>query len=109
MWGGEIFVPKIPSYRILDVAKAIAPDCDIKITGIRPGEKLHEILVNEYEMQRVTEENLFYTIHPEYNVPEHRTEQPLGSEYTSANTCQFDSVYDIKPLLDQMGETELYI
>lgn len=40
--GGEIFVPKIPSYRILDIAKAIAPDCKIEVVGIRPGEKLHE-------------------------------------------------------------------
>ena len=45
MWGGEIFVPKIPSYRILDVAKAIAPDASIEIVGIRPGEKLHEEMI----------------------------------------------------------------
>ena len=42
MWGGDLFIPKIPSYRILDVAESIAPDCDIDIIGIRPGEKLHE-------------------------------------------------------------------
>tara|TARA_B100000700_G_scaffold294931_1_gene357331 strand:+ start:300 stop:488 length:189 start_codon:yes stop_codon:yes gene_type:complete len=42
-------------------------------------------------------------------VAAHLLKQSLGTEYTSANTCQFDSVYDIKPLLDQMGETELYI
>ena len=71
--------------------------------GIRPGEKLHETLVNEYEMQRVTEEELFYAIHPEYRLPEHRTEQTLGIEYTSANTCQLDSPADIEPLLDQRG------
>lgn len=45
MWGGELFVPKIPSYRIIDVAKAIAPDARIQIVGIRPGEKLHEEMV----------------------------------------------------------------
>ena len=45
MWGGELFVPKIPSYRILDIAKAIAPNCDHKIVGIRPGEKLHEEMI----------------------------------------------------------------
>ena len=114
--GGEIFVRKAPACTIGKLAEAICnkysskgTDHPIHVTGIRPGEKLHEILVNEYEMQRVTEEDLFYAIHPEYNVPEHRTEQPLGTEYTSANTCHFDSVYEIKPLLDQMGETELYI
>jgi FlaA1/EpsC-like NDP-sugar epimerase len=42
MWGGEIFVPKIPSYRITDVAEAVGPRCEQRIVGIRPGEKLHE-------------------------------------------------------------------
>lgn len=45
MWGGEIFVPKIPSYRIMDVAKAVDSDCRIEIVGIRPGEKLHEEMI----------------------------------------------------------------
>lgn len=47
MWGGEIFVPRIPSYRINDVAEAIAPDCKREIVGIRPGEKLHEEMITE--------------------------------------------------------------
>ena len=47
MWGGELFVPKIPSYRILDLAEAIAPEAEVKIVGIRPGEKLHEEMVTE--------------------------------------------------------------
>ena len=44
-WGGEIFVPKIPSYKILDVAKAVGPDCEHRICGIRPGEKVHEEMI----------------------------------------------------------------
>src|SRR6202007_734982 len=44
-WGGELFVPKIPSYRITDVAKAVAPNAEIKISGIRPGEKIHEEMI----------------------------------------------------------------
>lgn len=47
MWGGEIYVPKIPSYRITDVAEAVAPDCRTEIVGIRPGEKLHEEMITE--------------------------------------------------------------
>jgi UDP-N-acetylglucosamine 4,6-dehydratase len=47
MWGGEIFVPRIPSYRISDVAKAVAPECRHEIVGIRPGEKLHEEMITE--------------------------------------------------------------
>lgn len=49
MRGGEVFVPKIPSMRVVDLAAALAPGCDIQITGIRPGEKLHEALLNEDE------------------------------------------------------------
>jgi len=45
MWGGEIFVPRIPSYRITDVAEAIAPGCEQRVVGIRPGEKLHEEMI----------------------------------------------------------------
>ena len=44
-WGGELFVPKIPSYRITDVAEAIAPDCKQIVVGIRPGEKIHEEMI----------------------------------------------------------------
>lgn len=47
MWGGEIFVPKIPSYRIMDVAEAVAPGCRVEMVGIRPGEKLHEEMITE--------------------------------------------------------------
>ena len=49
MWGGEIFVPKIPSYRLIDLAKAISPKAKIKIIGIRPGEKLHEEMISQSE------------------------------------------------------------
>ena len=47
MWGGELFVPKIPSYRITDLAEAVNAECHIEIVGIRPGEKLHEQLITE--------------------------------------------------------------
>ncbi len=47
MWGGEMFVPKIPSYRIMDVAEAVAPGRERRICGIRPGEKLHEEMITE--------------------------------------------------------------
>ena len=53
--GGEIFVPKIPSMRIIDLAKAIAPGCQIEVVGIRPGEKLHEVLITEDDARNVLE------------------------------------------------------
>lgn len=62
--GGEIFVPKIPSYRILDVAKAIAPNAKIDIVGIRPGEKLHEEMITETDAMNTIDLGKYYAILP---------------------------------------------
>jgi UDP-N-acetylglucosamine 4,6-dehydratase len=66
MIGGEIFVPKIPSMNILDLAKAIAPECEIKIVGIRPGEKLHEVMVPADDVRHTLEYDDYYTIVPTF-------------------------------------------
>jgi UDP-N-acetylglucosamine 4,6-dehydratase len=66
MHGGEIFVPRIPSMRITDLAQAIAPDCELKVVGIRPGEKLHEVLLTEDEARRTRAFDEFFVIEPEY-------------------------------------------
>ena len=63
-WGGEIFVPRIPSYRILDVAKAIAPDARHEIVGIRPGEKLHEEMITETDAINTIEFKNYFVICP---------------------------------------------
>ena len=64
MEGGEIFVPKLPSAGIMDVARVIAPGCEIRFTGVRPGEKLHEILVSEDEATDTEERPGAYIIRP---------------------------------------------
>ena len=64
MWGGEIFVPKIPSYRITDVAEAVGPGCRTEIVGIRPGEKLHEDLVTETDAISTVEFDDYFVILP---------------------------------------------
>ncbi len=64
MWGGEIIVPKIPSYRITDVAQAVAPDCQTKIIGIRPGEKLHEEMVTQTDALNTVELKDYFVILP---------------------------------------------
>lgn len=64
--GGEVFVPKIPSMRIIDLAKVCAPDCDIEYIGIRPGEKLHECLLTEDEARHSIEYDDYYLIKPEH-------------------------------------------
>jgi UDP-N-acetylglucosamine 4,6-dehydratase len=68
MWGGEIFVPKIPSYKIIDVAKAISSEAKHEIIGIRPGEKLHELLINSDEMRYAWEyENLYMILNWQFD------------------------------------------
>lgn len=69
MWGGEIFVPKIPSYRIMDVAEAIAPGCEKKIVGVRPGEKLHEEMITETDALSTIEFKKYFVILPSFQPP----------------------------------------
>lgn len=64
MWGGELFVPKIPSYRILDVAAAVAPEARIEVVGIRPGEKLHEEMITITDALNTVEFDDYYVILP---------------------------------------------
>ena len=64
MWGGEIFVPKIPSFRVIDVAKAISPQLKLKFIGIRPGEKIHEEMVSQNDAINLVEFKNFYVITP---------------------------------------------
>jgi len=67
MWGGELFVPKIPSYRILDLAEAIGPDAEVKVVGIRPGEKLHEEMITSTDALSTVEFDDYYVILPSYH------------------------------------------
>lgn len=113
--GGEVFVRRAPACTILDLARALAHkhsplglDHPIQELGSRPGEKLHEVLVNEYEMQRAREEGEYFIIYPEYAVPM-SSGRPFGEEYTSANTTRISSVEEISKMLDQMGMDESYL
>ena len=66
MCGGELFVPKIPSMNIMDLAKAIAPECETKIVGIRPGEKIHELMITLDDARNTLEFDDFYVIEPNF-------------------------------------------
>jgi UDP-N-acetylglucosamine 4,6-dehydratase/5-epimerase len=93
MWGGEIFVPKIPSYRILDVAQAVAPDAEVKLVGIRPGEKLHEQMITSTDSFNTVEFDDYYVILPSapvWNTDEFR--ESSGPE--PGKRCQPDFSYD---------------
>lgn len=67
MRGGELFVPKIPSMRIADLARAIGPDCELQEVGIRPGEKLHEVMISEDDARHAVEHDSYYAILPEFS------------------------------------------
>jgi UDP-N-acetylglucosamine 4,6-dehydratase (inverting) len=64
MWGGELIVPKIPSYKIMDVAKAFASNCKIKVLGLRPGEKMHEEMITTSDSYNTLEYKDYYVILP---------------------------------------------
>jgi UDP-N-acetylglucosamine 4,6-dehydratase len=66
MHGGELFVPKIPSMNIMDLARAVAPGCEHRIVGIRPGEKLHEMMISEDDSRHCLEFDDYYVLTPEF-------------------------------------------
>jgi UDP-N-acetylglucosamine 4,6-dehydratase len=94
MHGGEIFIPKISSMNIMDLAQTIAPECKIDTIGIRPGEKLHEVLISEDEARDTVELDDMYVIkpsHPFWDVTHWSTGKPLpeGFRYGSDNNPQW--------------------
>ncbi len=107
--GGEIFVPKIPSYRITDVASAIAPGCEQRIIGIRPGEKIHEEMITESDSLNTVDLGNYYAILPqsgEYSIEDyckthHATPVPKGFSYNSGTNPDFLSVEQLENLISQ--------
>lgn len=107
MHGGEIFVPKIPSMNIMDLAKAIAPECETKIVGIRPGEKLHEAMIMEDDARHTLEFDTYYAILPELSWWENGTYEggqklPDGFMYTSDNNTEWLTIEELKDLVKKM-------
>ena len=86
-WGGEVFVPKIPSYKILDILKAIQTNPKVKYIGIRPGEKLHEELITEGDSISCSEFKNYYVINPSYKVFKNKNLKPFS--YNSQNNKDF--------------------
>lgn len=107
MQGGEIFVPKIPSMKVMDLAKAIAPECEIKIIGIRPGEKLHEAMIMEDDARHTVEFDDYYVIQPEFTwwkKEEHYEGKllPEGFAYTSDSNTDWLSIEQLKNLVEEV-------
>ena len=101
MKGGEVFVPKIPSMRIMDLVTAVAPDCQVTITGIRPGEKVHEVLVSEDEARQTVEYDDFYVIKPLWRPEEWTDGRPLpeGFTFASDSNTHWLSIDDLRRLI----------
>jgi len=106
-WGGELFVPKIPSYKIMDVAEAIGPNCEHKINGIRPGEKIHEEMITSSDSFTTYDLGKYYVILPQvtnWNLNEYITHfnatlVPQGFHYTSENNTEWETVEGLRKLI----------
>jgi len=110
MWGGEVFVPKIPSYKILDLAKAISPKSRIKFIGIRPGEKIHEEMISSSEALNTLEFKNYFVIVPnseflDWGKKQYMQKNKNGKicnynfSYNSQNNTKFISISEIKNLI----------
>jgi UDP-N-acetylglucosamine 4,6-dehydratase/5-epimerase len=106
MQGGEVFVPKIPSMRVMDLARAIAPECNVNTIGIRPGEKLHEVLVNRDEARQTLDLEDMYIIQPSriWWDESKIVGEPLpdGFKYTSDLNDQWLTVAELQEMIDEI-------
>jgi UDP-N-acetylglucosamine 4,6-dehydratase len=103
-WGGEIYIPKIPSYRITDVAKAVCPDCEISVVGIRPGEKIHEEMITGSDSFTTYDLGRYFVILPQ--IPQFELDDYVrhfnaklveeGFSYSSGDNVEWESVESIR-------------
>jgi UDP-N-acetylglucosamine 4,6-dehydratase/5-epimerase len=116
-WGGEIFVPKIPSYRIVDVATAIAPECKQIEVGIRPGEKLHEEMITMSDSYNTVDLGKYYAILPQqpiFKVNEYKKhfiakDVPQGFSYDSGNNTEWETVESLRNLVKKFVDPSFII
>ncbi len=116
-WGGELFVPKIPSYKIMDVANAIAPECKHVITGIRPGEKIHEEMITSSDSFSTYDLGKYYVILPQ--VPNWKLDDYIkkfnakkveeGFSYTSNNNTDWESVESLRKLIVEHVDSDFKV
>lgn len=108
-WGGELYVPKIPSYKILDVAQAIGPDCEHKVIGIRPGEKVHEEMITASDSFTTYDLGKYYVILPQttnWSIDEfiknfNAKLVPQGFNYTSGDNTEWETVDSLRTLIKE--------
>lgn len=108
-WGGEIFIPKIPSYKITDLAVAIAPECTLNVVGIRPGEKIHEEMITSSDSFHTYDLGKYYTILPP--IPAFDVEKfisyfkavkvPDGFNYDSGTNAEWETIESLRKLIKE--------
>ena len=114
-WGGEIFIPKIPSYKILDIADAIGPNCEKEVIGIRPGEKIHEEMITPSDSFNTYDLGKYYVILPtrlnwdlkKYISEFNAIKVKEGFSYNSGETTEWESVESLKYLIKKHLYTDL--
>ena len=112
MQGGEVFVPKIPSMKVTDLAQALAPECRVEHIGIRPGEKLHEVLVSEDEARNTVEMEDMFVVQPSESLWFGRSWEgkgshlPEGYTYTSNNNTRWLTAQQLQAMVGQIGAAE---
>lgn len=105
MVGGELFVPKLPSMKIMDLAKAIAPECKTKIIGIRPGEKLHEVMIPRDDARMALEFSNYYIIQPDFRFFGRRFKNDNGNpvledfEYSSGTNTWWLTIEELREMI----------
>lgn len=116
--GGEIFIPKIPSYKILDIAEAIAPECKRKVVGIRPGEKLHEEMITDTDSLNTLDLGDYYAILPSVSymyteaefMEHHKAEKvPFGFKYNSGTNTEWETVDSLRSLITQHVDADFKV
>ena len=116
-WGGEIFVPKIPSYKLTDVAEAIGPECKHEIVGIRPGEKIHEEMITSSDSFSTYDLGKYYAILPQvtnWNIDSFKKEfnaskVPIGFQYNSAENQEWVGVDEIRSLIIKYVDSDFKV
>ena len=116
-WGGEIFVPKIPSYKLTDVAEAIGPECKHEIVGIRPGEKIHEEMITSSDSFSTYDLGKYYAILPQvtnWNIDSFKKEfnaskVPIGFQYNSAENQEWVGVEEIRSLIIKYVDSDFKV
>jgi len=113
--GGEIFVPKIPSYRIIDIAKAIGPECELSVLGIRAGEKIHEDMITASDSLNTVDLGKYYAIlpssadfdHDDYIKSRKGKSVPAGFSYNSGTNSDFLSIETLRNLIRENVSVEI--